>query len=69
MKFDYEETRKRSRGLRSSDAEKIESLLCFIDNSETAFALADDVIQYLSSIGNLGLAVEALRLVSSAGWQ
>ena len=38
-------------------------LLCFINGAETAFALADDVIQYLSSIGNLGLAVEALRLV------
>ena len=61
------ETRKRSRGPRSSDAEKIESLLCFIDGAETAFALADDVIQYLSSIGNLGLAVEALRLVTTTG--
>jgi hypothetical protein len=35
------ETRKRSRGPRSSDAEKIESLLCFIDGAETAFALAN----------------------------
>ena len=34
------EARKRSRGLRSSDAEKIESLLCFIDGRETVFALA-----------------------------
>ena len=59
------EARKRSHGPRSSDTEKIELLLCFINRAETAFALANDVIQYLSSICNLCLAVETLRLVSS----
>ena len=33
---------KRRRGPRSSDAEKVESLLCFIVGAEIAFALVDD---------------------------
>ena len=35
------ETRKRSRGPQSSATEKFESLLCFIDGTETAFVLAN----------------------------
>ena len=46
-----------------------ETLLCFINNTETAFALADKIIQYLSSIVNRGLTVEALRLASSTDTQ
>ena len=71
------ESSKRSRGPRSSDAEKVESLLCFVDGAETAFALVDDAKRYLSSIGNaknssgtsasLGIAVEALHLAITAG--
>ena len=34
------ETRKRSHDPRISKAERIKSLLCFIDGAETAFALA-----------------------------
>ena len=45
---------KRSCCLRSSDAKKVESLLCFIDGTETAFALVDDATRHLSSIGNVG---------------
>ena len=44
---------KRSRGPRSSDAEKVESVLCFIGGTETAFALVGDAKCYLSSIGNI----------------
>ena len=39
------EARKRNRGPQSSDAEKIELLLCFIDSAGTVFALAVNVIQ------------------------
>ena len=70
---------KRSRGPRNSDAEKIELLLSFVDRTETAFALTDNVKQYLSSIGNsgnsnstptsLGLVIEALKLVTSTDIQ
>ena len=59
--------RKRSCGLQSSDAEKIKSLLYFTNGVETVFALAANVIQYISSVGNLGLTVEALRLISFTG--
>ena len=61
------ETRKRSYGPRSSNAEKIKSLLCFVNSAETVFALANGVIQHLSSIVNLGFAGEALKPVSSTG--
>jgi hypothetical protein len=40
------ETRKQSRGSQGSNEKKIELLLCFIDDAETAFALANDVKQY-----------------------
>ena len=68
---------KRSRGPRSSDAEKVESLLCFVDGAEIAFALVDDAKRYLSSISNVGnsngpsasvdIAIEALNLALAAG--
>ena len=71
------ESGKRSRGPRSSNAEKIELLLSFVDRAETAFALADEVKQQLSFIGNsgnsnstltsLGLTSIALKLVTSTG--
>ena len=68
---------KRSRGPRSSDAEKVESLLCFIDGAEIAFALVDDAKRYLLSIGNVGnsngplasfgIVIEALNHAINAG--
>ena len=45
---------KRSRGPKSSDAEKVESLLCFLDGAEISFALVDDAKRYLSFISNVG---------------
>ena len=67
------ETGKRKRGPRNSDAAKIEALLSHVDGAETAFQLAEDVVRYLSAIKNappsLGLAIEALKLVASAGRQ
>ena len=68
---------KRSRGPKSSDAEKVESLLCFLDGAEIAFALVDDAKRYLSSISSVGnsngpsasvdIAIEALNLALAAG--
>ena len=68
---------KRSRGPRSSDAEKVESLLCFVDGAEIAFALVDDAKRYLLSIGNVGnsngplasvgIVIEALNHAINAG--
>ena len=67
------EAGKRKRGPRNSDAAKIEALLSHVDGAETAFQLTEDVVRYLSAIENappsLGLAIEALKLVASAGRQ
>ena len=49
-----QELGKRSRGLQSSDAEKVESFLCFVDGTETGFALVDDAKRHPLSIGNVG---------------
>jgi hypothetical protein len=68
---------KRSRGPKSSDAEKVESLLCFLDGAEIAFTLVDNAKRYLSSISNVGnsngllasvdITIEALNLALAAG--
>ena len=67
------ETGKRKRGQRNSDAAMIEALLSHVDGTETAFQMAEDVVRYLSTIENappsLGLAIEALKLATSAGRQ
>ena len=47
------ESGKHSHSLRSSDADKVESLLCFIDGTDAAFALVNGAKRHLSSIGNV----------------
>ena len=63
------ESRKRDRRERFSDAEKVELVFSSIDRAKAALLLVDEVVLYLSSASNSGnaLAVEALKLASSAG--
>ena len=71
------ESGKHSCGLRSSNAEKVDSMLCVVDSTETVFALVNNTRWYLSSIGNvgnsngpstsIGIAIKALHLAIAAG--
>ena len=61
--------RKGSRRERFSDAEKVERVYSLADGITASLDLVDDVVLYLSSAPNSGnsLAIEALKLASSAG--
>jgi hypothetical protein len=68
---------KHSYGSRSSNAKKVELLLCFVDCVEIVFALVNNAKRYLSFIGNVGnsdssllsvdIMIESLHLAIAAG--
>ena len=65
---------KRSRGPRSSDAQKVESVFACIDRIESLFGLTEDLRLFLDAMsnsnashGSLRPAINALEFISSAG--
>ena len=71
-------SKKRSRGAKSSDSKKIETLFQLIDNADCLMSLVYDVSQYLSSTPknnisdrqqplSTSLAIDVLQFVSSEG--